>query len=425
MQEKTRDMFKPANELHQWSNLNRLNELHRSLKTMPHGADKVKVAALLQLPPEAILDFSSNINPLAQNWGITAAAFDAMKQLSTYPEPEPRRFLARLSEKEIIPQEQLIAGNGGADLIFRTACALRFSEEFKGRQDVLIAEPCFGEYRAAFSAAGFHILSHRLLVEEQFDVNERILPAISDQLRAVILCHPNNPTGRSIRPEILSQIAERCREKGVALLLDLCFLDFLPEKLKATKIALAPFLEQRSDFPTKKTDSGTKGRGPLGGHTPAKHLSVVSFHSLTKLYAIPALRIGWLYCSDGNLCKNIKALTPPWQVSAPAAAAAEAAMKVPAATIRACLEELDENKSELAEELRKFGAKEIQGEANYLFFQHPESLLQARLLLGKRAILIRSCANYEGLGEGWFRIAVKSAEENAAFIEQIHELDIN
>ena len=100
-------------------------------------------------------------------------------------------------------------------------------------------------------------------------------------------------------------------------------------------------------------------------------------------------------------------------------------MKVPAATIRACLEELADNKSELAEELRKFGAKEIQGEANYLFFQHPDSLLQARLLRGRRAILIRSCANYEGLGEGWFRIAVKSAEENAAFIEQIHALDIN
>lgn len=425
MQEKPRDLSEQAGKHLPEGADNRLCELCRSLETMPHGADKVKVAALLQLPPEAILDFSSNINPLAQNWGITAATLDAMKQLSAYPEPEPRRFLARLSEKEKIPQEQLIAGNGGADLIFRTACALRLSDDFKGRQDVLIAEPCFGEYRAAFSAAGFHILSHRLLVEEQFDVNERILPTISEQLRAVILCHPNNPTGRSIRPEILSQIAERCREKGVALLLDLCFLDFLPGKLKATKIALAPFLEQRSDLPTKKTTSGTKERDPSGGHTPTKQLSFVSFHSLTKLYAIPALRIGWIYCSDGNLCKKIKALTPPWQVSAPAAAAAEAAMKVPAATIRGCLEELAENKSKLAEELRKFGAKEIQGEANYLFFQYPDSLLQARLLLGKRAILIRSCANYEGLGEGWFRIAVKSAEENAAFIEQIHALDIN
>ena len=425
MQEKSRDMFKPANELHPGRNRNSLNELRRSLETMPHGADKVKVAALLQLPPEAILDFSSNINPLAQNWGITTAALDAMKQVSAYPEPEPRGFLACLSEKEKISQEQLIAGNGGADLIFRTACALRLSDNFERRQDVLIAEPCFGEYRAAFSAAGFHILSHRLLAEEQFDVNERLLPAINEQLRAVILCHPNNPTGRSIRPEILSQIAERCREQGVALLLDLCFLDFLPEDLKATKIALAPFLEQRSDFPTKHTDSETKGRETSRGHTPAKILSFVSFHSLTKLFAIPALRIGWLYCSDRDLCQKIKALTPPWQVSAPAAAAAEAAMKVPAATIRGCLEELAENKSELAEELRKFGAKEIQGEANYLFFQHSDSLLQAKLLLGKRAILIRSCANYEGLGEGWFRIAVKSAEENAAFIEQIRALDIN
>ena len=37
----------------------------------------------------------------------------------------------------------------------------------------------------------------------------------------------------------------------------------------------------------------------------------------------------------------------------------------------------------------------------------------------KRGILIRNCDNYHGLGEGWFRIAVKRHEENQELIENL------
>ena len=51
-------------------------------------------------------------------------------------------------------------------------------------------------------------------------------------------------------------------------------------------------------------------------------------------------------------------------------------------------------------------------DANYLLFQGPVGLDDA---LRKEKIAIRSCANYHGLGPGWYRIAVRLQTENEAF----------
>ena len=67
----------------------------------------------------------------------------------------------------------------------------------------------------------------------------------------------------------------------------------------------------------------------------------------------------------------------------------------------------------LTDGLRALGFAVCPSEANYLLFSGPEGLDAALL---RQKIAIRSCANYPGLGPGWYRIAVRLHEENEALL---------
>ena len=70
--------------------------------------------------------------------------------------------------------------------------------------------------------------------------------------------------------------------------------------------------------------------------------------------------------------------------------------------------------------LTGLGCRVVPGQANYLLFSHPrQDLVPA---LRRRGVLLRDCANYPGLGPGWYRCAVRSEEENNAFVQALKEV---
>ena len=70
----------------------------------------------------------------------------------------------------------------------------------------------------------------------------------------------------------------------------------------------------------------------------------------------------------------------------------------------------------MEEILGEIGVEYIPSEANFILIYSSKDLF--RILLD-RGILIRDCANYSGLGKGWYRIAVKQKEENDRILEEI------
>ncbi len=58
-------------------------------------------------------------------------------------------------------------------------------------------------------------------------------------------------------------------------------------------------------------------------------------------------------------------------------------------------------------------------QANYLFFKGPEDLEEQ---CQKRGLLIRDCSNYRGLSKGYFRIAVRTREENDQLIKIFQDI---
>ncbi|HIR97673.1 MAG TPA: threonine-phosphate decarboxylase [Candidatus Merdisoma faecalis] len=336
-----------------------------------HGGDLQGAAEKSGKEPSELLDFSANINPLGMPPGVREAVVESLEQSLCYPDPFCRRLRRELAEHTGQKPEHILCGNGGADLIYRLVYALR-------PKKALVTAPAFAEYEEALVQTETEILFHEL---GENPVTEAFLERLSPDLDLIFLCNPNNPTGLLTEKPLIRKLLDRTRELGARLLLDECFLDFVPEEAAYTA---ADLLE--------------------------KYPNLVILKSFTKLFAIPGLRLGYVLCSDTELLSQMQKAGQPWAVSEPAQAAGIAALRSEGfqeQTIRLVTEE----RAFLKKALEDLGFHVLDGQANYLCFraQGDENLTE-RLL--REGILLRSCANYRGLGKDYYRTAVRSRKEN-------------
>lgn len=363
------------------------------LKQMAHGAELHTVAENFNLIQSEIVDFSSNINPYGFCEVLRQAATRAVLKSPAYPEDRAQTLRRKLSDKFCLNQDLILLGNGAADLIYRLAGFLSLETRKKEDTVNILAAPSFSEYALALDAYDLKISYHYLSAANKFCLDESIIEFIEKQetdVLSVWLCQPNNPTGQLIAPEILVKLRQVCRTKSIYLILDECFLNFI-EASKASSYSL------------REGQSSNE----------------IILKSFTKLFAIPGLRIGYLETASTELAKKMNSLTPAWQISRPALAAAEAALDLPDELVSEWRTKLDTERERLKKLLLDFGAEQISGEVNYLFFRYADSQLQEKLLANKPPILIRSCANYPGLDEHYFRIAVKDREANDILAEAL------
>ena len=342
-----------------------------------HGGDW---AAFQVEQGRAPLDFSASISPLGVPPGVQAAIRQAASEADRYPDPRCRALCAALAAREDVPQDWVLCGSGAADLIWRAVFAA-------GPKHALVMAPCFGEYEAALEAAGCEI--HRFFPGEDFVLTDRILSRIDPGLDLLILCSPNNPTGRTVDPSLLRAVIGRCGETGTRLLLDECFLGFLEQPALYTG---KPFL--------------------------AREPTLLILRAFTKLWGMAGLRLGYALSADAAFLDAMRRAGPPWSVSHPAQAAGLAALEEPdyAERVRALVRT---ERPRLFAALQALGLRVIPGEANFLLFQSRQPLDEG---LRERGILIRCCADFHGLDESWYRCAVRTGEENGRLIAALREV---
>lgn len=328
------------------------------------------------------LDFSANVSPLGVPSGIIKAITDAASTADRYPDPLCRSLRRKIAQAEQVSENWILCGNGAADLIFRAVAACK-------PKHALIVAPTFAEYEAALTTADCQITRYFLRQQEDFRLGEDFLQAIQPGIDIVFLCEPNNPTGITTPRELLLKIAKRCRECRSLLILDECFGDFLDQPQAHTlKTSLA-------DFP-----------------------GMVILKAFTKMYAMAGVRLGYALCSDNGFLQAMRQAGQPWAVSSLAQAAGEAALKE-CEYVDAVRQLVMEERPWMCRQLEEMGLRVIPGEANFLLFYCPVKLVQQ---LRKMGILLRSCANYHGLDENWYRTAVRTHEENIRLIEAIREV---
>ena len=216
------------------------------------------------------LDFSANVSPLGLPEGVAKAITAALATADRYPDPLCRALRAKLAVHETVPAAHILCGNGAADLIFRLVWAAK-------PRTALLPAPTFAEYAAALETAGCAVRRHFLREIEDFAVTEAFISAVDEDTDMVFLCQPNNPTGQLTPLALVEAVLHRCEACGALLVVDECFLDFLPD---ADGWTAKPLLE-----------SG----------------NLVILKAFTKLYGMAGVRLGYCLCSNTALLEKMQA----------------------------------------------------------------------------------------------------------------------
>lgn len=331
-------------------------------------------------------DFSANINPLGMPEGCEKAVERAVAHIGEYPDYQGAALCEVIAKAEGVKREQVIPGNGAAELIYALCHAI-------GVKKGVSAAPAFTEYENAVIAAGGKMLFWNLHEDTGFQLDGQVdafLDMIGGDTDLIFLCNPNNPTGVTVSKGPLEMIAEECGKNGVYLCVDECFL---------------PFLEQEERYTMK--------------HELEKYPHVIVLRAFTKIYGMPGLRLGYALSGNPWLTERLWRCLPPWNTSIIAQAAGIEAMG-DKAFIKRTQELIKKEKQFLIKELQNGLTEKIYPSlANFIFFRSRADLKE-RLL--EKKILIRDCSNYRNLEAGYFRIAVRGHLENQELIRRWREL---
>ena len=343
------------------------------MKEQVHGGDVYRY-------PD-VIDFSSNMNPLGTPKSLKQVVADSMERISQYPDVRCEKLTQALSLYEGVKVEQLICGNGAADLIFSLVQAVK-------PKTALIQAPTFAEYGQALETVDCAI-EYFDSSGDGFYLTDRYMEALQKKPDIVFLCNPNNPTGFVIDEELLVKIADICEQQQTYLVVDECFQDFIAR-------------DKQFSLKSRIKD----------------HRYLFILKAFTKRYAMAGLRLGYGMTGNKELLERMERITQPWNVSLPAQEAGVAALKE-TAYVEAGLQMVQTELGWLKESMKALGLKVYDSQANYVFFEGPADLKEECL---KRQLLIRSCSNYPSLGEGFFRIAVKQHEDNEKLIKALKEI---
>ena len=331
---------------------------------------------------QGCVDFSANCNPMGTPGKVRQAVTDSLDELVNYPQVGYESLKKAIAQYEQVNKEQVICGNGAAELIYTLILALR-------PRQALVLAPTFAEYEQALENLGCRVDYYGLKRECSFQPQSDFFDRLTPQVDVVFLCNPNNPTGLLLEREFLERVLDICDKHQTMLVVDECFLDFVEEPKKYS------LKEELSENP---------------------HLFLLK--AFTKRYAMAGVRLGYGLCQNLDLLERMGRMTQPWNLSVIAQKAGIAALKEED-YVRRGRQIVFQEIERMKQEFQKLGIKTYDSQANYLFFEGPKDLWEKCL---DKGILIRDCSNYTGLSKGYYRVAVKMPQENDRLLKALGEL---
>lgn len=340
-----------------------------------HGANPQHLFKALNLEqPREIIDFSVNVNPYGMPKSIEQQWPQLLTFVQDYPDPQSSRLKEQLAKKESIDEEQILIGNGAAELIFLLANVFR-------EQPILIVDPTFSEYRTACLAHGCHIESIVLQAENDWQLTIEDVERHLDGKSALFICHPNNPTGVRYEKETLLAIIEAAYARNVVVIIDEAFYDFCLEPF-----TLVPYVKT---YP-----------------------NLVVLRSFTKMFAIAGIRLGWL-ASHPTLVSEMAKLKPHWSVNALAEQIGLLCLNEDAFVEQTALKIATERKR-MTNALDELGFVVSKSDTNfYVLRERTHATMQPLLyFLMNEGITARHTENFIGMNGQFLRFAIRTEAEN-------------
>ena len=347
-----------------------------------------------------ILDYSSNINPYGVPESLKQKIAENIGILERYPDPDYIELREKLAQLNKVELENIVLGNGATEAIFLFIKVIK-------PQKVLIVSPTFGEYERAVrvcknsESQKIEIKYFELEEKEEFRLNiGKLKKELEKKYDLVIICNPNNPTGKFLKMAETEEILRECNRYDTKLFIDEAFIEFLEDGLKESIV-----------------NSGEN----------KKNLFVT--RAFTKFFAIPGLRLGYGIYFEKSLEKKITEKKEPWSVNNIAEMAGITVLD-DTEYIEKTLNWITKEKKHMYERLNEIsGIKPYKTEINFVCVKIKDELISKGMNVKKlrekmmeEGILIRDASNFKFLDERFFRLAIKDRKSNDRVIETLREI---
>ncbi|MFN9357521.1 MAG: histidinol-phosphate transaminase [Alphaproteobacteria bacterium] len=331
-----------------------------------------------------VYKLSSNETPLGAARDAIEAFTAAAAGLNLYPDGSARAMRQAIAETHGLEADRIICGNGSDEILHL------LPQIYAGPGDeILFSAHGFLVYPIATLAAG----ATPVVVPEpdlRTDV-DGFLRHATDRTRIAFLANPNNPTGSFNTAAELRRLRAGLPEECL-LVVDAAYAEYVDAEGYDTGAALV-------------------------AATP----NTVMTRTFSKVYGLAALRVGWAYAPAG-VVDAYERVRGPFNVSAPAQAAAVAAVKNEA-HVAAGKAHNTRWRNWLAAEIAALGLKVHPSVANFILvgFERtgPRTAAAADAFLASRGVVVRAVSSY-GLPH-CLRISVGTEEGNRAAVAALAE----
>lgn len=352
-----------------------------------HGGNIYELARRLGCSPFAIDDVSSNVNPLGPPPGLSEFLAGSMPAITVLPEVDNQELIRRFAGYAGLAAERVLAAGGTTQFIYSLPRVLP-------EKRALILGPTYSDYADGCRVNG---LQPEFVLAKEMEQFEPPLARLEAALRGqelVFICNPNNPTGRLVPGQDLAGLCRR--NPRTRFIVDESYLPFVKD---AEKESIA--------------------RQGLA--------NVIVLLSISKIFRIPGLRIGFLV-SEPETVAACSQLIWPWSVNGLAHSAVQyitehrASMREFVLQTRKRLEHEREIFSGFIG--RYAGFTVYPACASFSLVRLPETLSAGQVWaqLAEERILIRNCSNFHGLSDRFIRICPTSPELSGRIADRLGEL---
>jgi threonine-phosphate decarboxylase len=334
--------------------------------------------------PRGVLDFSASLNPLGPPPQALAAYHDAATLIARYPPPYPDDLAARLAGRHRVAPDNIVAGNGSTQLIHLLARTLRPRRPF-------VAIPTFSEIANAMIVAGVAPCAMSTSRERGFALETaQVARALEQGADAIFIGRPNSPTGAMLSLNDAAEVAARSSSRGCWCVFDEAFIDFAGEEHSAIRLAI-------------------------------ENPRVIVLRSLTKIFAIAGLRLGYLVAGR-DVARRLREGCEPWSVNVVAERVAAACLDVAEDFVARSRALITAERAHLSRSLASVeGIHVLASSANFLMLEMADDGRAggfARHMLSC-GIAVRDLRALPGCAPGMYRVAVRLREENERLIAAV------
>jgi threonine-phosphate decarboxylase len=339
---------------------------------------------------KGVEDFSHNLNPFGPPKCLGELIFSAVSGVDHYPDDNSTELKEVLAEHFKVQTNNVIVGAGSSDII------RMFPNTFLGSKDkALVMRPSFAEYSHQVKVAGASVKELLLTEKNDLRIDTAELLENAEGVKAVYICNPNNPTGRMEPKEKILRIVKECSDRNILVFLDETLLELVPSH---SRISCA---------------------GEVNNYD-----NLVVIGSLTKSFAIPGIRIGFGFSSEG-LTNAMNKVRMTWNVGHIEQYVASALIRDHMDHVTKAADMMHREAKRMHRDLNSIGFK-VGMTDSFFFFNSLKSIgmsvneFKQRMLLEK--IMIRDCSSFGPEFSNHIRFCVKDGERNTAFIDAVKKV---